>query len=38
MIRDIELMKQHNVNAVPDGHYPNDPEFCTSSATSTAST
>ena len=27
MIRDIELMKQHNVNAVRTAHYPNDPEF-----------
>ncbi len=26
-IRDIELMKQHNVNAVRTSHYPNDPEF-----------
>jgi len=25
MIRDIELMKQHNVNAVRTSHYPNDP-------------
>ena len=27
MIRDIELMKQHNVNAVRTSHYPNDPEW-----------
>ncbi len=27
MIRDIELMKQHNVNAVRTAHYPNDPEW-----------
>ena len=25
MIRDIEIMKQHNVNAVRTSHYPNDP-------------
>ena len=25
MIRDIELMKQHNINAVRTSHYPNDP-------------
>ena len=25
MVRDIELMKQHNVNAVRTTHYPNDP-------------
>ena len=25
MIRDLELMKQHNVNAVRTSHYPNDP-------------
>jgi beta-galactosidase len=25
MVRDIELMKQHNVNAVRTSHYPNDP-------------
>ena len=31
MIRDLELMKQHNVNAVRTSHYPNDPlwyELC----------
>ncbi len=27
MVRDIELMKQHNINAVRTSHYPNDPEF-----------
>jgi len=27
MIRDIELMKQHNVNAVRTSHYPNDPAW-----------
>jgi beta-galactosidase len=27
MIRDIVLMKQHNVNAVRTSHYPNDPLF-----------
>jgi beta-galactosidase len=27
MIRDIEIMKQHNVNAVRTSHYPNDPEW-----------
>jgi beta-galactosidase len=27
MISDIELMKQHNVNAVRTAHYPNDPEW-----------
>ncbi len=27
MRRDIELMKQHNVNAVRCSHYPNDPQF-----------
>ena len=27
MIRDIELMKQHNVNAVRTSHYPNAPEW-----------
>jgi beta-galactosidase len=31
MVRDIELMKRHNVNAVRTSHYPNDPlwyELC----------
>ena len=31
MVRDIQLMKQHNVNAVRTSHYPNDPlwyELC----------
>ncbi len=31
MIRDIELMKQHNINTVRTSHYPNDPmwyELC----------
>ncbi|MBN2368900.1 MAG: DUF4981 domain-containing protein [Vicinamibacteria bacterium] len=31
MIRDIRLMKQHNINAVRTSHYPNDPlwyELC----------
>ena len=27
MVRDIELMKQNNVNAVRTAHYPNDPEW-----------
>ena len=27
MIRDIVLMKQHNINAVRTAHYPNHPEF-----------
>nr|WP_309098602.1 glycoside hydrolase family 2 TIM barrel-domain containing protein [Fredinandcohnia onubensis] len=27
MIKDIELMKQHNINAVRTAHYPNDPRF-----------
>ncbi len=27
MIRDIVLMKQHNINAVRTSHYPNHPEF-----------
>ena len=27
MVRDIELMKQHNINAVRTSHYPNDPEW-----------
>jgi beta-galactosidase len=27
MIRDIELMKRHNVNAVRNAHYPNTPEW-----------
>ncbi|MBQ8790807.1 MAG: DUF4981 domain-containing protein [Ruminiclostridium sp.] len=27
MIKDIELMKRHNVNGVRTSHYPNSPEF-----------
>lgn len=27
MIRDIELMKQHNINTVRTSHYPNDPRW-----------
>ncbi|MBE0639849.1 MAG: DUF4981 domain-containing protein [Bacteroidales bacterium] len=27
MIKDIELMKQHNINAVRTCHYPNDPRW-----------
>jgi beta-galactosidase len=27
MVKDVELMKQHNVNAVRTSHYPNDPEW-----------
>ncbi len=27
MVRDVELMKRHNVNAVRTSHYPNDPRF-----------
>ncbi len=27
MIRDVTLMKQHNVNAVRTSHYPNDPRW-----------
>ena len=27
LIRDIELMKQHNVNTVRTSHYPNDPRW-----------
>lgn len=27
MIRDITLMKQHNINAVRTSHYPNDPRW-----------
>lgn len=27
MIRDIVLMKQHNINTVRTSHYPNDPEW-----------
>ncbi len=27
MVRDITLMKQHNINAVRTSHYPNDPEW-----------
>ena len=27
MIRDLMIMKQHNVNAIRTSHYPNDPRF-----------
>ncbi len=27
MLRDIELMKQHNINTVRTSHYPNDPHW-----------
>lgn len=27
MIRDLELMKQHNLNTIRASHYPNDPRF-----------
>ncbi|MHA7964007.1 glycoside hydrolase family 2 TIM barrel-domain containing protein [Paenibacillus sp. CAU 1782] len=27
MIKDLDLMKQHNVNTVRTSHYPNDPRF-----------
>lgn len=27
MIADVQLMKQHNINAVRTAHYPNDPRF-----------
>lgn len=27
MIRDLELMKQHNINAIRTSHYPDDPRF-----------
>ena len=27
MVRDIELMKQHNFNAVRTSHYPNQPRW-----------
>lgn len=27
MLRDVLLMKQHNINAVRTSHYPNDPRF-----------
>lgn len=27
MIKDIELMKRHNINAVRTSHYPNEPRF-----------
>ena len=38
MLRDIRLMKQHNINAVRTSHYPNDPRPGTTCATGTAST
>lgn len=28
MIRDLTLMKQHNINAIRASHYPNAPVFC----------
>ena len=28
MLKDIRLMKQHNINAVRTSHYPNSPKFC----------
>jgi beta-galactosidase/beta-glucuronidase len=27
VVRDVELMKQHNINAVRTSHYPDDPRF-----------
>ena len=27
MVRDLRVMKQHNVNAIRTSHYPNDPRF-----------
>ncbi|MFC5531435.1 glycoside hydrolase family 2 TIM barrel-domain containing protein [Cohnella yongneupensis] len=27
MIRDLKLMKQHNINTIRTAHYPNDPRF-----------
>ena len=27
MVRDVQLMKQHNINAVRTSHYPDDPRF-----------
>jgi len=27
MVRDVELMKRHNINAVRTSHYPDDPRF-----------
>lgn len=27
MVKDIQLMKQHNINTVRTSHYPNDPRF-----------
>ncbi|GAA1394733.1 glycoside hydrolase family 2 TIM barrel-domain containing protein [Luteococcus peritonei] len=27
MVRDLRMMRQHNVNAVRSSHYPNDPRF-----------
>lgn len=28
MLKDVLLMKRHNINAVRTSHYPNDPRFC----------
>ena len=27
MVKDIQLMKQHNINAVRSSHYPNHPDW-----------
>lgn len=27
MLKDVQMMKQHNINAVRTSHYPNDPRF-----------
>ncbi|MCU9613056.1 DUF4981 domain-containing protein [Caldibacillus lycopersici] len=27
MVKDVQLMKEHNINAVRTSHYPNDPRF-----------
>lgn len=29
MLRDLEIMKRHNINTVRTSHYPNDPRFLT---------